>query len=172
MKTQPFAAVVKRTQGTRFSWPGLMIAEMRTVNTGSLFQFWRYEDFTGHEAGIFQALTGLDVPGVEDIIQTRVRPSLSAKGVAILEQVRNILTWEEFWKLSAHLAETFEFEDDGGKLQFPDAQAEQALRLKYSSDIDRLMLQSRSSGGIMREMVVAPSVTITESDRHVRRSVA
>lgn len=170
-KTQPFEAVLKQSQRVQFSWPGL-ISELRAGNGGSRILFWRYEDFPGSEACIFEALTGLDMPGIEDMAGVRVRPSLPAKGVAILQQVRNILTWEEFWKLSAYLAEKFEFEDDGGKLRFPDAQAEQALRQKYSSDIDRLMLQSRSSGGIIRETADAPDATPEESDHQARRSVA
>lgn len=135
-----------------YSWPELLDRVRRAVG-GRPITFWRYEDFRQSAVAVTEALTTVRFEGMPRAAEVRIRPSLGKKAIAILRACRPLLTKQEFTRLANHLADGFQFEDDGGKFEIEDRGLVARLRARYSGHCAALSERSELLESGLRRLV-------------------
>jgi len=135
-----------------FSWPELLDRVCNAVE-GRQVTFWRYEDFHQSAVAVAEALSTVKLEAISQATETRVRPSLGKKSVAMLQACSPLLTKREFKRLANHLAEKFTFEDGGGKFEIEDRGLVARLRARYSDHCKSLVDSSELLAGGLRRLI-------------------
>lgn len=126
-------AFARRTQALRRDWPDV-VGDVCEVAGGSNVTVWTYEGFAHDPGAVSDALTGEPGLNLFPAESRRLLPSLSRKGMAVMERVSPLLSTKERQRLSRVLSH-FAFDPPDGKHQIFERPQADDLMGRYQSDI-------------------------------------
>ncbi len=149
-KLAPLTKILNRHQDLALSWPAYLSAIAAALPECEV-QYWSYEDFVRSPADVTEAITGVRLTDIQNVISRKVRPSLTRKAVRILQAVRQHVTDVEHKRLAECLVGHMRFDADS-KLTIEDPSLVEALRERYRNDVATLHAESEPVSGIVRRL--------------------
>ena len=136
-KPPPFDKYLEKFPPEGRGWAEI-VADIAAVCGPSNLTVWTYDWFSEDPARVFRLLApGTDFLPPEKELKREILPSLTIKGLNVINQLEDHLSRAELKRLSA-LIRTFPFDEPNPRLEIGDPALVAAYEEKYRTDIDRI----------------------------------